>query len=244
VAFGDPIGVKLSGASGDSIPPRLPAAAAEVKSIARFASESQVFIGDDAREETLRREPMTDVGVLHFATHADVDEWSLLHSALILAPGDGQDGRVGADELLGMHFAANLVVLSACSSASGEVLTGEGLQGLTAPFLEAGASSVVATLWQIHDRNAAQFVRLFYDELATGETVGNALNRAKLRARADNVSPGVWAAFTLTGDDRVRTALRKPPKRSFAWLSVALLAFGFALYFASRTRRRRNADLR
>ena len=159
---------------------------------------------------------MTNVGVLHFATHADVDEWSLLHSALILAPGDGQDGRLGADELLRMHFAANLVVLSACSSASGGVLTGEGLQGLTAPFIEAGASSVVATLWQIHDRDAAQFVRLFYNELATGETVGNALNRAKLRARAENVSPGVWAAFTLTGDDRVRTALRKPPA-SIVW---------------------------
>jgi len=244
VAFGDPVGVTLSGAGGDSVPPRLPAAAAEVQSIASFAPESDVFIGNDARESTLRRERMTNVGVLHFATHADVDEWSLLHSALILAPGDGQDGRVGADELLRMHFAANLVVLSACSSASGEVLTGEGLQGLTSPFLEAGASSVVATLWQIHDRSAAQFVRLFYDELATGETVGNALNRAKLRARAENVSPGVWAAFTLTGDDRVRTALRKPAARSFTLLPVALLVFAFALYFASRTKRRRKADLR
>ena len=62
--------------------------------------------------------------------------------------------------------------------------------------------------------------------------------------RAENVSPGVWAAFTLTGDDRVRTALRKPAARSFTLLPVALLGFAFALYFASRTKRRRKADLR
>jgi hypothetical protein len=244
IAFGDPVGVTLSGASGDSMPPRLPAAAAEARAIARFAQRAEVFTGSQAREATLRGARLADVGVLHFATHADVDEWSLLRSALHLAPGGGEDGRLGVEELVTMRVAANLVVLSACSSAGGAVLAGEGLQGLTAPFLEAGASSVVATLWPVSDRSAAQFVGLLYEELATGAPVGDALHRAKLRARAANIAPGVWAAFTITGDNRVHTALRKPSQPPFAWLAVAFLLLGIAAYFVSRTIRRRNAERR
>src|SRR5207253_142094 len=82
--------------------------------------------GADASEARLRRTHLDDVGVLHFATHAQVDEWSLLRSALLLAPGGGQDGRVGVDELVGMRVRANLVVLSACRSGGGAVLAGEG----------------------------------------------------------------------------------------------------------------------
>jgi len=244
LAFGDPVGVTVTGSGGDSIPPRLPAAAEEARTIARFADDADVFIGSDAREATFRRARLSDVGVLHFATHADVDEWSLLHSALLLAPGGGEDGRLGVDELLGMHVPVNLVVLSACSSAGGQVLAGEGLQGLTSPFLEVGASSVVATLWQIDDRSAANFVGLFYDELATGASVGTALHLAKLRARSENISPGVWAAFTITGDDRVHTMLRKPSRLPLVPLTLRILLFGVVAYFASRTINRRNADRR
>jgi hypothetical protein len=102
----------------------------------------------------------------------------------------------------------------------------------------------VATLWQISDRGAAQFVRLLYEELATGATVGEALHRAKLRARAANVPPGVWAAFTLTGDGRVRTALRDPTSPWLVWLATGLFGLAVAAYFVSRTMRRRNADRR
>lgn len=244
IAFGDPVGVTLIGTKGDSAAPRLPAAAAEVRAIARFAQRADVFTGSEATESALRRTNLADVGVLHFATHADVDEWSLMHSALLLAPGNGEDGRLGVNELVGMHVAANLVVLSACSSAGGTVLIGEGLQGLTAPFLEAGASSVVATLWQIADRNAAEFVGLFYEELATGAPVSDALHRAKQRARAAHMAPAVWAAFTITGDGRVRTALRPARTLAYAWLSLGVLLLIASAYFVSRTIRRRNADRR
>jgi tetratricopeptide (TPR) repeat protein len=244
IAFGDPVGITLSGANGDSTPPRLPAAAVEARAIARFAQHADVFIGKDASEAALRHANLANVGVLHFATHADVDEWSLMRSALLLAPGDGEDGRLAVDELVRMRVGANLVVLSACSSAGGTVLAGEGLQGLTAPFLEAGASSVVATLWQIGDRNAAQFIGLLYEELATGVPVGDALHRAKLRARAANMSPAVWSAFTITGDGRVRTALRPSPALPFAWLAIGLLVLGGAAYFVWRTISRRNTERR
>lgn len=248
VAFGDPAGVRITDVNRDSVPPRLPAAAEEVRSIARFASQADVFVGPNATEAALRHERLDDVGIVHFATHAQVDEWSLLGSSLLLAPGSGEDGRVTVHELTGLHINANLVVLSACSSGSGAVLTGEGLQGLTAPLLEAGASSVVATLWQIGDRSAAPLIESFYAALASGATVGDALHRAKLSARARGVSPAVWAAFTLTGDARVRTALREPRAIAGARVptaaAVAALVLLAAGYLASRTSRRRKSEAR
>jgi CHAT domain-containing protein len=248
IAFGDPIGVRLTTPTHDSVPPRLPDAAREVRSIARLAPRADVFVGSSATEAELRRARLADVGVLHFATHAEVDEWSLQGSSLLLAPGGGDDGRVTGHELAGLRVEANLVVLAACSSGSGAVLAGEGLQGLTAPFLEAGASSVVATLWQIGDRSSAPLIEAFYAALASGASVGDALHRAKRAARARGVSPAVWAAFTLTGDSRVRTALREPRALagthvSTGWALVALLLLG-AAYFGSRRTRRRNAEAR
>ena len=233
VAFGDPTGIRLErvgdGAAGDSVPPRLPAAAKEARHIARYAPVAEVLTGADASEARLRHTSLADVGVLHFATHAQMDEWSLLRSALLLAPGDGEDGRVGVDELVGMRVGASLVVLSACRSGGGAVLAGEGLQGLTAPFLEAGAASVVEQ---------------FYRGLATGARVDDALHRAKLAAREAGVSPAVWAAFTLTGDGRARTALREPHSAVAVAAPLMLLALGVPVYFASRTRSRRNGERR
>jgi CHAT domain-containing protein len=241
--------VGIADSAADSLPPRLPAAAAEAAQIARYAPVAEVLTGANARESRLRRGSLADVGVLHFATHAQVDEWSLLSSALLLAPGDGEDGRVGVDELVGLRLAANLVVLSACSSGSGVVLGGEGLQGLTEPFLEAGASAVVATLWQIGDRSAAPFVERFYQELAAGIPVGDALYRAKRGAIEDGVSPNVWAAFTLTGDERVRTALRPSSQvqrataqHVEAWGAALMLVLCVPAYFVSRTKSRRSGE--
>jgi hypothetical protein len=257
VAFGDPTGVRMEraemvDAAADSTPPRLPAAAEEARRIGRYAPEADVLTGAAASEARLRRASLADVGVLHFATHAQVDEWSLLRSALLLAPGGGDDGRVSVDELVGLKVDASLVVLSACRSGGGAVLAGEGLQGLTGPFLEAGAASVVATLWPIGDRSAARFVERLYRELAAGARVDDALHRAKQAARAAGVSPAVWAAFTLTGDGRSRTALRAPGRPgvpSAVLVPVALAALGvvplyLSRYRDSRTRSRRNADRR
>ena len=241
LAFGDPAGARLITERGDSIPPRLPVAGREARDVARFAARSSVFTGPDAREARLHADSLGDVGVLHFATHADVEEWSLLQSALLLAPGDGQDGRLTAEELLELPIGANLVVLSACRSGSGAVRAGEGLQGLTIPLLEAGAASVVATLWPVGDRTVEPMIGLFYRELASGATVGDALHRARLTAYRDGLSPAMWAAFTLTGDPRVVTDLRQPRRAAFVMIPAILLAVGL-VYWGAVTVRRRNAE--
>jgi tetratricopeptide (TPR) repeat protein len=242
LAFGDPAGVRLTWNDGDSVPPRLPVAAREARDVARYAPYATVFTGVEAREARLRSASLSDVGVLHFATHANVGEWSLLQSSLLLAPGEGEDGRVTSEEILRLQLGANVVVLSACRSAGGAVRAGEGLFGLTTPLLEAGASSVVASLWPVGDRAIEPMIDLLYQELASGATVGDAVNRAKRAARQRGLSPSVWAAFAVTGDQRVTTALRTPPLPISALaLPFVVLSLGLA-YLGVRTTSRRKAE--
>ena len=96
---------------------------------------------------------------------------------------------------------ADLVVLSACATAvSGGHAGDEGLRGLVAPLIEAGARGVAATLWAVDDQAQRLLVRRFYQRLARGEATAAALRGAKLDALKDGAAPRDWAALVLWGD--------------------------------------------
>jgi CHAT domain-containing protein len=118
---------------------------------------------------------------------------------------------VSASDLSALRLGADLVVLSACRSAGGVVLGGEGIRGLTAPLLAAGARSLVATQWRIDDREVVPVVEAFYAALASGQTVTDAMRTAKLRALGEGRSLRAWAAFSVIGDPLVTIPLRTPP---------------------------------
>ncbi len=217
--------------------PRLAASGDEARDVARYAPEAVVRLGDEATAAYLKHAPLDAFDVIHFATHALVDERSVARTALALAPGAGESGFVSAGDLAALHLAARLVVLSACRSAGGVVVDGEGVQGLTAPLLEAGARSVVATEWRIRDRGTARFVDAFYGHLARGLPVADALRAAKLDAIARGAPPAEWAAFTVVGDPTVVVPLRAPPPAA-RWPWAAAGALGLAAGAAALRRRR------
>ena len=142
--------------------------------------------------------------MLHIAAHAQVEDWGILNSALYLAPGGGEDGHMGAEEVAQLHLDTELVVLSGCRTLGGVVTVGEGLQGLVAPFLEAGARSVVATYWGMDDRALADVMRSFYVALRSGSSVAAALRTAKLAALRAGAPATVWAGLAVYGDGGVR----------------------------------------
>jgi CHAT domain-containing protein len=224
--------------------PRLPASADEARLVGRYADSVEVRLREDASEAYLKRAPLGKFRVLHFATHAVVDDRSVARTAIALTPGAQEDGFVSPAELAAFALHADLVVLSACRTAGGVMVAGEGVQGLTAPLLQAGARSVVATRWRIADRAAIRMIRPFYDALAAGLPVGDALRAAKLAALRRGAPPREWATFTAVGDPLVRVPLRRP---SFPWqpwaagLSGAGALLGVLIYLVadSRSGRRR-----
>jgi tetratricopeptide (TPR) repeat protein len=215
--------------------PRLQGSGREARLVARYSPDAMVRLRREASGEWLRNAQLARYGVLHFATHAVVDERSAAGTHLMLAPAGQHDGQVGPGDLAGLDLRADMVVLSGCRTAGGVMIEGEGIQGLTAPLLAAGARSVVATAWRIPDRATVPFVEALYQGLARGLPVGDALRAAKLDAIRRRDPPRVWAAFVAVGDPMVRVALRKPrPGRLGALLVVGVLAAGLVFVVARR----------
>ena len=208
--------------------PRLAESGREARLVAAYAPDAVVRLREEASEAFLKHAPLSAYRVIHFATHALVDERSVERTALALAPGGGESGFVPPGDLAALRLDADLVVLSACRTANGVVVTGEGVQGLTAPLLQAGARAVVATGWRVEDRRTLAFVERFYAGLAERRPVVEALRAAKLDAIRRGAPPSEWAAFTVVGNPLVTVPLQSPDPTGRWWLAGTLAAVATA----------------
>jgi tetratricopeptide (TPR) repeat protein len=262
LALGDPVftGPTLSLAMRDAEPyrsafdragglPRLAGSGDEAREVARYApSGADVRLREEASESWLKRADLDRYRVIHLATHALVDETSLANTVLALSPGGDDDGFVSPGDLAALHLDADLVVLSACRTAGGVTVAGEGVQGLTTPLLAAGARAVVATQWRIGDRSTVRLVDDLYASLAHGRPVAEALREAKLAAIRRGAPAGEWAGFTVVGDPLVRVPLAMPQpteergRGAPLAAAVGLLAAAAALAYWATTRRRRSSE--
>ena len=195
-------------AGGDGLP-ALPGARDEVCRIAQLfpAGQAVVFTGPDATEENVKTSPLVgSARNLHFAAHGFFDGSHPDRSALQLAHGvtSAEDGLLQVREISNLELHADLVVLSACQSGMGRVVSGEGLIGMTRPFLYAGARSVVVSLWKVDDEATSDLMVSFYRNLGKVGDKSEALRRAKLELidRSRYSHPYYWAAFILVGRPR------------------------------------------
>ncbi len=186
----------------------LPASRKEVEQIAGlYAPKSVAYLGPDATEEKAKSIGK-NIPIIHFATHAIINERFPLDSALVFTipehPKEGQDnGLLQAWEIFeSMRIDADLVTLSACDSGLGKEMGGEGLIGLTRAFQYAGARSVLASLWKVEDKATAELMKRFYTYLKGGMTKDEALRHAQIDLihSKDYSNPRDWAAFQLNGD--------------------------------------------
>jgi CHAT domain-containing protein/tetratricopeptide (TPR) repeat protein len=192
-------------AAGPALP-RLRSSEREASAIRRAAAGRSVLVatGLDANRDWLLGQPLADYGILHLATHARIHDTVASRSGLVLAvpAGGSEAGFASLDDLRHLHLRSDLVTLSACSTALGTEIRGEGLVGLVQAFLEAGASRVVASLWPVPDRATAELMERFYQALAEGQAPAAALRRAQLDLRKipGFEHPSRWAGFVLVGD--------------------------------------------
>ncbi|HZS58977.1 MAG TPA: CHAT domain-containing protein [Gemmatimonadaceae bacterium] len=190
--------------------PRLKASADEAQLVARFGATGVVRLRDSASAWFLKHAPLDSFRVIHLATHAVVDDRAATRTALALAPGSGENGFVTPKDLAALKLRADLVVLSACRTAGGRIVAGEGVRGLTAPLIAAGARAVVATYWEIGDRQTVRLVHDFYRAMADGHPAADALRLAEVAAMERGAPPREWAAFTISGDPMVRVPMTVP----------------------------------
>lgn len=185
--------------------PSLPSANAEARSVGTTlgADTSTVLIGNASTELALKRQPLQDYRVLHFAVHGILSTKSPTRSALLLRPATPEDGLLQAWEVLSFRLRAELVTLSACDTGTGVTHGQEGVSSLVRPFLAAGARSVVANLWAADDRFSLTLMRDFYRRLADGADVAEALRGAKLRMLelfGPQAVPRLWSGLLVYGD--------------------------------------------
>lgn len=168
-----------------------------------------VALGRDASRETVLRGDLRDYRFLHFATHGafDAEDGSGRLALAQIGPGGRPeaDGFLHLTDIYALDLRADLVVLSACQSALGRELRGEGVMGLPRGFLHAGADRVLVSLWNVNDRATAELMRHFYRGiLVEGLSPAAALRNAQNAIRQEKrwKSPYYWAGFTLQGEWR------------------------------------------
>jgi tetratricopeptide (TPR) repeat protein len=164
------------------------------------AQTQGVLVRQDATE-TRTKSLIEAAGLLHFATHGELNERDPLASGLLLTPGAPDDGRLEVREIFGLDLKAQLVVLSACETGLGQLGTGDELVGLQRAFLYAGSPAVITTLWKVDDRASFGLMREFYDQLARLDAA-QALQAAQRAALKAFPHPFAWAGFGLTGVGR------------------------------------------
>lgn len=182
----------------------LPATAEEARRIAGLSRSGHALLGDAATRRQVEARGAS-ARYLHFATHGVLDERAPMQSAIVLTPSDGDGGMLRARDLAEMNLSADLVTLSACETALGRHISGEGVIGLTWGLFAGGAASTLASQWQVYDESTralmVEFYRLLLRPGAPAMSKAEALRRAQLAVRKmpRYRHPYYWAAFTLAG---------------------------------------------
>ena len=198
--------------------PRLIYSRAEAKAISAVVPQGKTYeaLDFDANRVTATSSQVLQSQIIHFATHGFLDSKNPELSGLVFSLTD-QNGRPqvgfwGLEDIFNSPVHADLVVLSACQTALGENVDGEGLVGLTWGFMYAGARSVVASLWKVDDASTAELMRLFYEAMKHQHmTPSSALRSAQLTMSQQSrwADPYFWAGFVFEGDWKSMPAMAR-----------------------------------
>ncbi len=190
---------------------QLPFSSKEAEAIALLIPKTKLLkaTGFDANRATATSGALSRYRIIHFATHgllnSEYPDLSGLVLSLVDRNGAAQDGFLRMHEIYNLKLPADMIVLSACQTAIGKEIRGEGLIGLTRGFMYAGAERVVASLWQVDDLATAELMKRFYrGMLKDGMRPAAALRAAQLEMMKQKpwASPFFWAGFTMQGEWR------------------------------------------
>jgi CHAT domain-containing protein len=200
----------VRGLEEDGPLPRLRFSRVEAEAIAALVPPNArlMALDFDANRSLVMSPALRDYRIVHFATHgfvnSDYPGFSGVALSMLGNNGVSEDGFLRLDQIYGLNLPVDLVVLSACQTALGKDVKGEGVVGLTRGFLYAGAASVLATLWKVDDQASAELMKRFYQGMLGPARLTPS---AALRAAQTGMArvprwrdPYYWAGYTLQGD--------------------------------------------
>ena len=214
LAYGDPVYSQTEAAEMQNVYraagisfSRLPNTKTEVEEIGTLfpAHREKLRLGLSATEASVKAEILGQYRLIHFATHAVIDERAPARSGIVLSLVNtgAEDGILRTSEIFNLNLKADLVTLSACRTGLGKVVRGEGMISLTRAFLYAGSSSVLVSLWEVSDVATPALMTSFYTKLRNGQGVAEALREAKITMihsdRPGRRHPHFWAPFVVSG---------------------------------------------
>jgi CHAT domain-containing protein len=216
-------------------------AARELDAVAAaFGGDVRILKRGEATELALADPRLEQAAILHIATHGLIDEDVPQRSGLALTmAAPASDGILQMREIYQLRMRAALVTLSACQTAIGKEVTGEGMVGFSRAFFYAGAHAVMASLWNVNDGSTADFMTRFYAALRQGQSIDDAARDGKLAFIASGTRlrhPYYWAPFIVTGDARVTV---RPAGLRARWLIGSAAAIGIVTILAAAAVRRR-----
>jgi CHAT domain-containing protein/tetratricopeptide (TPR) repeat protein len=189
--------------------PRLRYSQREADAITDLLPREEVFQATDfaASRATVMSSPLHEFRIVHFATHGLIDSHDPELSGLVMSRygenGEPTEFFLSLGDIYSLRLGADLVVLSACQTALGKEIRGEGLVGLTRGFMYAGAARVVASLWSVDDRSTAELMASFYrGMIREGLSPAAALRQAQRQMASKWKHPYYWAGFSLQGEWR------------------------------------------
>jgi len=172
---------------------RAPQILSEVQSVAGILPHPELFIGQQATANVLR-EKGAECGILHIATHGVYRQDNPVFSGIRLG-----DGYLNLYDLYQLKLAAKLVTLSGCATGMNVVAAGDELIGLQRGLFCAGATSLLLSLWDVHDQTTAEFMRSFYSNYTHHGSAAKAIQVAMQAVRSAHPHPYFWAPFVLVG---------------------------------------------
>jgi len=201
----------------------LPGTRAEIRAVSDVF-DGKYYYGDKASEAAFKNNSR-NYSIIHLALHGEIDDKYPNNSKLVFTHEKDtvEDGYLYAYELYGMKINADLAVLSACNTNSGEIIRGEGIMSIGRAFTYAGCGSLLLTQWQVSDATTPVIMKDFYTGLKKGLGKDVALREAKLKflEHSDNLTeaPFYWGSFVLMGN----TSSLKTEEGYSRWLLVTSL---------------------
>jgi CHAT domain-containing protein len=189
---------KAGNTSGESLilgvpDERTPAIRSEVEALARILPNPKLFIGEEATESVLHTHGPRSKTV-HIATHGYFRQDNPMFSSIRLGT-----SHLSLYDMAHLQLPVEMVVLSGCATGLNVITPGDELMGLVRGLLQAGAQSLVLSLWDVHDDSTKDFMVEFYTQLQQGQTKAEAMRSASITLRESRPHPYHWAPFLLIG---------------------------------------------